>query len=430
VTVILPLPKPGSPPEPTVPVPYRFTLPSGLRVVAVPWGELPQVVLKLVLPVGSMAESREKAGAANLLGRMLTEGTVSLDAQALNARLDRIGAALDVQVSHEFTEIELFLLSEALPAGIPLLAEIVTRPTMPAREFERVRDETIDALIARADEPANVADDRTAEAVFGADHPYGRTALGTTAGLAEVRREDLQLIHHRFYRPEGAFVVAAGQLDVERLADLLTAAFADWQGAPEPVISPAPRAIAAAAGQTIRVAWPDAYQAELRVGALGLPRSSPDWIPAAVANYILGGSTITGRLGANLREQKGWTYGARSAFSAARQAAGWVAETAVEKAVTEAASAELLQEVRRLREEPVADDELQRAHDAIVLSLPRAFETPARVASRFMTLTAFDLPQDYWERLPAAVRTVTTEEVRRVAEKYFAEEGLVRVVVG
>jgi zinc protease len=153
-------------------------------------------------------------------------------------------------------------------------------------------------------------------------------------------------------------------------------------------------------------------------------------VPATVANYLLGGSTITGRLGANLREEKGWTYGVRSGFAAALQPAGWAIETAVDAEVVDAALAEIAGELDRFLAGPVPEEELARARHSLILSLPRAFETPGRVVSRLGTVEAFGLPSDYWETYPARIQEVTADEVLRIARERFDPAGLVRVVVG
>jgi len=184
------------------------------------------------------------------------------------------------------------------------------------------------------------------------------------------------------------------------------------------------------AGRLVYQPWDDAAQSEIRIAGGGMARLDPDWIPAGVTNFLLGGSTITGRLGANLREDKGWTYGVRSVFSAGVVPGGWVAETAVDVGVTADAVSEMLKEMRRLADEPVDDAELRRAKDALMLSLPRMFETPAGVASRLATIEAYGLPHDLWERFPAAVEAVTADDVARMARKHFDPERLVRVVVG
>jgi zinc protease len=427
---VLPPPVLGPPPAPRAPVPERWTMANGLRVAAAPRHGVPQVVLRLVLPAGSSADPPEYRGAASLVGHLVAEGTATLAAEALHARLDLLGAAVHPHVGHDFAEIELVLLSETLREGVGLLAEMAARPSFPEHETERIRAESLDALVARLDEPANVADDRAGREVFGIDHPYGVPSFGTEEGIRAVPREALIDFHSRYYRPGGSFLVAAGEFDLGELRDALDAAFADWTGDAPPTIYPATPPVPAAAGTLVYQPWEDAAQSEIRIAGPGLPRTHPDWIRAGVTNFLLGGSTITGRLGANLREDKGWTYGARSGFSAGVVAGGWIAETAVDAGVTAAAVEEMLKEMRRLGTEPVDPAELRRAKDALMLSLPRMFETPAGVASRLGTIEAYGLPHEWWDRFPAAVEAVTVDDVREMARAHFDPDRLVRVVVG
>lgn len=418
----------GPPPAPRVPEPYRATLGSGLRVIALPRPEVPQVVVRLVLPAGAAADPAAYPGAASLVGTLLTEGTESLDGDALNEALDGLGAAVSTHVAHDYAEVEAAFLTETLGEGLGLLAQLVSCPSFPAHEVERARAETLDMLEAREDEPANLAEDRLSELLYGPGHPYGRLAIGSRPGVAGVSAAALAAFHAARYRPDGSFLVASGAFDPEELTAVLGRAFARWEGRAERVaIPPLAGDPAATRGD---VPWKGAAQAEIRVGGVGLRRASQDWVAAGVANYILGGSTITGRLGANLREDKGWTYGVRSAFSAGAEPAGWAVETAVDVEVAEDALREILGEIERMVREPVPEAELRRAKDALVLSLPRAFETPSRVVSRFTTLEAYDLPRDYWERFPAEVERVTAEEVRRVSAAYLDPARLARVVVG
>jgi zinc protease len=426
--VFLPAPSIGPPPAPRVPRPERYTLSNGLRVVAARMGELPQVVLRLVVPAGAAAEPHGQPGTAAMVGHLLTEGTELHTAQELNARIDYLGALLHAHVGHDYAEAEAVLLRETLEEGIQLLAEVVTRPAFPDAEVERIRNESLDALVARGDEPGNVADDRTSRAVFGAEHPYGRPSFGTAEGIAAVTRDQLVAFHRGHYRPAGSYLVVAGDFEPGALREMLEAAFEGWTGEAPRVEYPADPT--PPAGEVIVVEWEDAAQSEIRIAGLGIDRRSPDWVRGAVANYILGGSTITGRLGANLREEKGWTYGANSAFAAGVARGGWTAHTAVDVEVTGAAVLEMLNEMRRMAEKPVGEGELRRAKDAMVLSLPRAFETPGQVASRLGTLEAYGLEHDYWERYPAAVQAVTADDVQRIARERFHPDRVVRVVVG
>jgi zinc protease len=429
--VLLPAPAIGAPPLPRVPTPERYTLANGLRVVAARMGTIPQIVIRVVIPAGSASEPKERPGTAALAGHLLSEGTELHTADELNARIDYLGAALSTHVGHDYAEAEAVLLRETLAEGIELLAEILTRPSFPPTELERLRAESLDALVAREDEPSNVADDRVSLEVFGAGHPYGLPSFGTAEGITAVTREELAAFHDRQYRPAGSYLVAAGDFDPTELRDLLESAFAGWTGdVPTVAYPPEVDTPPGKAGRRLLEEWEEAAQSEIRIAGRGIDRRSPEWMAGAVANYILGGSTITGRLGANLREDKGWTYGANSSFSAGRARGAWVAHTAVDVEVTRGAVDEMMGELLRMAEEPVDDAELRRAKDAMVLSLPRAFETPSQVASRLSTLEAHDLPRDYWSTYPAAIEAVTADDVRRIAREHFHPDRVVTVVVG
>lgn len=425
----LDLPAVGSPPLVRVPEPRRTTLSNGLRLATVARAGLPQVTLRLTIPAGSAADPLEFPGTASLVGSILTEGTARYSAAELNDRLDSLGASVNVHVGHDFAHIDLVLLSETLREGVDLLAEIAIRPTFPSDEVERVRAETIDMLLARGDEPANVADDRFSVEVFGAEHPYGRLSMGTERGVGNVPRQSLVDFHNRYFRPGESFLVAAGDFDEDELRTALETAFDTWEGAAKGAAAaraePSP-----SDSKRVTVDWPDAMQSEIRVGGLGIARNSSDWIPASVANFILGGSTITGRLGANLREDKGWTYGVRSGFAAGLETGAWAVETAVDVEVADDAVTEIINELTRIVTEPVAKEDLRRAKDAIILSLPRAFETPGRIVSRIAGLMAYDLAETYWETYAPQVEAVTAEEVLKMANRYFHPDRLVRVLVG
>jgi zinc protease len=426
----LPLPEVGAPPVPTVPRPERFTLQNGLRVLAVHRDDLPQVAIRMVIPAGSVMDPADAPGVASLVGALLTEGTDDLSANVLNERIDMLGAALSARVGHDHAEVDLGLLSETLDEGLSLLAAVVSRSAFPERELERVRAETLDALDARLDEPANVADDEASRAVFGADHPYGRLPIGTAEGVSRLKRADLVAFHRSQYRPDGSVLVIGGDLSGPDLRGRLEQAFAGWTGSASSGSYPAAPPALAAGSTLLNIEREEAAQAEIRVAGLGMPRVSEDWVAASVANYILGGSTITGRLGSNLREDKGWTYGVRSGFAAAVQPGGWIVETAVGAEVAADALSEIRKEIEGMVSELVSEEELDRAKEALILSLPRAFETPARVVSRLATLEAYGLDADYWDRFPARVQQVTAADVMRIARTYFAPDQLVQVAVG
>lgn len=424
---VLPPPATGAPPVPRVPIPVRWVTDAGLRVVVVPHRVLPRVAVRLVLPAGSVSDPDPSAGTAALVGSLLPEGTERLSAREFSSRLDALGAAASVSTGHDFSEMSLSVLRETFEPGLALFAEMLLRPAFRAAETERVRAETLDGLAAREDEPANVADDRLAREVFGS-HPYGRLPAGTVESVGRISRDALTAFHAEKYRPVGSILLVSGAIEADEVREVVERELAGWEGEATADAYPAfPEG--RGRGEVARVDWEGGAQAEIRWGGRGMRRADEDWPVGAVANYLLGGSTITGRLGANLREEKGWTYGVRSGFSAGVQPGGWIVETAVDAEVADAAMAEIRGELERFSIEPVEEQELERAKDALVLSLPRAFETPGRIIGRFATVEAYGLEPDYWDRFSERVRRVTPEDVLRVARTHFAPGGLARVVV-
>jgi zinc protease len=310
---------------------------------------VPQVVLRLVLPAGSTVDPAEYPGTASLVGHLLTEGTATLTAEELHARLDLLGAAVHPHVGHDFAEIEMVLLSETLAEGVSLLADVVTRPSFPRRKRSASAPSRSTRWSRGSTSPPTWPTTGRMLEVFGAGHPYGLPSFGTEEGIRTVPREALAAFHASALPPRRRLLVAAGEFDAAELRAALEASFAGGLGrAAPPVVHPPTPEMPARAGKLAFGRWDDAAQSEIRIAGPGLPRRSPDWIAGGVANFLLGGSTITGRLGANLREDKGWTYGARSSFSAGVLPGGWVAETAVDVEVTADAVAEMLREMRRL----------------------------------------------------------------------------------
>ena len=420
-------PAPGTPPRTEIPPALRWRARSGLRVVAIPSPALPVVSVRLVLPsAGASADPAGAPGTASLVTALIGEGTQEHDPDALNEIIDALGVALEAHASHDVAEVSLSSLPEVLDEALPLLAEVARSPSFPDDQVDRARGEVLDALEARSDDPGTVADDTAAASVFGPDHPYGRPVDGTREGVADLTPSDLRDFHAARYRPEGAVLLVAGPIEEFALRPLVDRAFAEWSGSMPP---PAAPKCGKVSGREVRREW-DGGQAEIRLATAGIPRTSERWITAAVTNYLLGGSTITGRLGANLREEKGWTYGAGSALNPARGAGIWMAATAVEATVANEAVRVMLEEVRRLGSEPVTAYELRTAQDALVLSLARAFETVEARTARFASIDVFGLEEDYWERLTHRVRAVSAADVREMARTLLDPDRLIRVVVG
>lgn len=425
-------PEVGAPPVLELPEVKRFQLESGLEVVLVERGGLPLVHLELVAMGGAWLQNG-MAGLADFTLDLMDEGTTHRGTLEIAEAVEDIGAELETGAARDHTWASMNVLTDHLAAGVELLADVVLRPSFPPAELERVRAERLARVLQDADDPRTVADNRFALEVFGEGHPYGDPMLGTPASLQAIRREDVVAYHAAAFRGANARLVVVGQVTEEDLRPLLEEALGDWprEGAawaPPPPAGPAP---ARTAGEIpiVLVDRPGAPQSEIRVGRVGVERGREDEAVLTVLNTILGGS-FTSRLMQNLREDKGFTYGAGSSFVMRRLPGPFVARAAVHTPVTAEAVTEFLAEIRRLRDERVPAEELARARSYVALRLPQRFETLEDVTDRLVEVLLHDLPTDYWETYVPGIMAVTADDVQAAARTWLSDDGMVVVVTG
>ena len=410
-------PVPGEAPEVSLPDPVRRRLSNGLEVILVEQHELPVVDVRLVLRTGGAADAPAQAGRATLLADMLDEGTTTRTALQIADELEYLGAELGTDAAWDASLATLHVLRPRLDDALALMADVILHPTFPDEELERKRAERIATLIQQRDEPRFLASNAFASVLYGAEHPYGISLLGTDASIRALRRDDLLRTYRRYWRPSNAFIVVAGDVTIADLLPMLERHFGEWEDAAvEPATLPAPPA--ARASSVFIVDKPGAAQSEIRVGQIGVARDTPDYFPLLVMNTMLGGS-FTSRLNMNLREEKGYTYGARSGFDQRMSAGPFTAAAAVHTAVTDSAVIEFLREMRRMRDERVSDGELDRAVNYIAYGLARRFETTNDIASNVSEAELYRLGDDYFDTYVSRVRAVTADDVQRVARTYL-----------
>jgi zinc protease len=420
-------PAPGQPPKIVLPGFKRFRLANGLSVLSVRHDDMPEVSARLVLPFGACEDARERAGTALLVARALTEGTAQRSAPEVAEWLDYLGARFSLDVDHDATVLSLHFLSRVTDGAFDLLAEVVAQPAFDAKEVERLREERLDEIASGLDEPRIIANLRMGEASFGS-HPYGMRTGGVEETVREIDAGVLSDYHSRFYRPSGATLILVGDVPQPgELGERLDGAFGAWPGDPAeatPLGEPDP----IAERRLWAVPWPGP-QTEIRVGGLGIARVDPDYPAALLMNAILGG-LFSSRINMNLREDKGWTYGASSRFDARRRTGPFTVATAVDATASVDAVREILAEMERLKSEPPSREEIELAVNALTLSLPRLFETVDQVSGRIAHQVIYGLPDDYWETYTDLIRAVTSADVQRTAERLLATEHSAIVVVG
>ena len=403
----------------------RRTLSNGLQVEFARRTGIPEVSLRLVLEGGAAAETPEHAGLAELTARLLTEGTPGRDAIDIARWLDRLGAAHDASAGYSVGTVSMHFLSDVLEDALEFLASTVIEPDFPDREVVRVRGERLDEIVRQRDDPATVADLALIAELYDGGL-YGRPVAGTEASVSAITRDHVRGFHADRYGPDGALLIVCGDVDLDQLSAAVEHRFSAWTGRSDRLDPPANPTVKG--GDVILIDRPGSSQAEIRVATLGVPYGTEDHHKIIVANATLGG-LFNSRINMNLREDKGWTYGARSAFRFRRGAGPFVARTAVETSVTAAAFEEMLKEIETMRTELVSEEELSLAKNALTLSLPLQFETAAQITSKVSRQRIYDLPDDYWEAYRGEIERVTVEHVRAVCQTHFDRDRLTLLAV-
>jgi zinc protease len=420
-------PKVGPPPVFIMAPIQRFMLTNGLRVALLEKHEVPLVQINLVFSTGSVMDPEGKTGLASMTAAMLMEGAAGRDALALADAIDYLGAQISSSAGLHTSSVSLQTPLTKLDSALALQADIALRPTFPSGELERRRKDRLTTLLQWRDEARAQASVMFSREVYGETHPYGVSAIGDEPAIRSLSVEDLQRFFSRYYRPNNAFLVVVGDVNVQLMKPKLETVFGGWKaGTVAPVPFPA---ITQKEKRTVTlVDKPGAAQTEMRIGRVGSPRVTDDYYALVVLNTIFGGS-FSSRLNQNLREAHGYTYGASSSFAFRLQAGPFLAGASVHTAKTDSALMELLKELDGIMK-PVPAEELDRAKNYVALGFPGDFQTVHDIALRLEEMMMYDLPETYFNTYIGRILAVTKEDVQRVAKKYMDPEKMTVVLVG
>jgi zinc protease len=421
---------PAAQATPKMPSPdvHRRTLPNGLELWVVERHDLPIVNAVLTVRAGAANDGAD-AGLATVTAGLLDEGSTSRSGPGFARAVEGLGIQLNAGAGIERTTVSLQTLTTTADSAFALLGELVAQPAFDSAEFERDRQIRLTALRARRDQPTVVATRVFNAEVYGEDAPYGHPADGTPASLSVMSRADVTGFYRTYYRPGNAVLVVVGDVTLDRAAALATAALGGWQGKAA-VNDPVPVAPRPRPATVYLVDKPKAAQSEIRIGGAGASRTSPDFYPLSVLNIILGGQ-FSSRINLNIREKKGYTYGARSSFSFLRGAGPFMASGGVVTAKTDSSLVEFMRELVDIRgSRPATQAEVNFATGSIVRAYPRRLETNAGVAAELAELAYFRLPPSELVDYQRKITAVTQADVDRVAKRYVQPEHFVTVVVG
>jgi predicted Zn-dependent peptidase len=421
------LPVPGPTPAFPFPAIEKSTLPNGLRVWTMQHTQVPLVAFTLLVRRGASSDPAGQDGLAAVTADMLDEGSGDRSAIEIHEALARLGAQFDTDIGSDATVASVTVLSRFAQTALQLLSDIVVRPAIREEDFLRVRQLRLHRLAQMRDMPGAVADRAFLKILYG-PHPYGHSPAGSEASLAAMRVDDVRAFHARAIRPGAATLIAVGDCDHAAMVGLASDAFADWTGS----VEAEPRdggSLPNAAGLNV-VPRPRAPQSELRIGQVSVARDTPDYHPLVVANTILGGQFVS-RINLNLREDKGLTYGARTAFEFRRHRGPFVLQASVQTSGTAKAIEESLGEIAGIRgPRPVTPAELELGIAALTRGYARSFETGEQLGRAALQLALYDLPDDYFEQFVPTIERVTADDVSRVMARHLDPARLITLVVG
>lgn len=407
--------------------PYELrTLPNGLKVVVVVHPEQPVVSVRLITGAGGAQDPPGKPGVAALVSSLLDQGTTTRTAQQVADAIDSAGGRLTTGLGRDLSFAHVLVMKDGLAFGMNLLADVVRNPAFAAEELDRQRRQTLSALQVSYQDPnylANLVFDRL---VYGAN-PYGEPGNGTPESLPQITRDDLVAFHRAHFAPNNTLMAVVGDVTVAEAVDAVTKAFGDWEKREVPPFNPTepPQP----ARRVIVVDKPDAVQTEIRVGHLGIPRKSTDYMAVDLAVRILGGAGAN-RLHRVLRVERGLTYGASAETETLKRGGQVVAETNTRSDATGEVLRLIVDEYWRLRRERVGEGELSSAKAYMTGNFPLTIETADDIATQVLNALFYDLPLEELQTFRQRVNLVSVDDIENAASKYLRPDRLAVVLVG
>lgn len=412
----------------SLPKAQEASLTNGLRVVLLPSPRVPTFSLQMVILSGGLSDSSGHRGLASFTASLLREGTTKRSSKDIAEQVDALGATLTANsgLATLTSVVNTSGLVENLDQTLDIFADVIRNPSFPQAEVDKYKTRMLSTLQLQKSNPQFLAQEQFSRAIYG-DHPAA--LINPPEGsIKALTAKDLAVFHSTYYRPNNAILAVVGDLTLKEIMPKLEKAFGDWQKGDVPAVAIPPTPSQSAA-RIFLIDRPGSVQTVLILGNLGIERTSPDYFPMLLADRILGGGP-SGRLFLNLREEKGYTYGAYSNFSGSKYRGTWVSSAQVRTEVTDGAMHEFKNELERLRNQKVSAEELDNAKRAIIGSFALSLEQPQTLLQNIVTQKLYNLPADYWDTYPQKVSAISVDDVQRVAQKYIDMDHLQVVAVG
>ncbi|HWZ02885.1 MAG TPA: pitrilysin family protein [Mucilaginibacter sp.] len=415
-------PTPGPAPVLKIKDPVIYKLPNGITVLVVEDHRLPKVTANYMIDASSVTEG-EKAGVLNLMGSMLNEGTKSMPKATFDEAVDKLGANVSLSWNGGYASS----LTRYFKKAFGLMGLGLKEPAFTQESFDKLKSQELTSLKSQARSAKAIAGRVTNALAYGKHHPDGE--FETEESIQKLTLQDVKNFYAKYVTPSRGYLTITGDIKPADAQLLATKVLGGWKGA-KITIEKIPDTPNPAKTEIDLVDLPSAVQSEIHIVNLtNLKMNSPDYFPALIANYILGGGAQS-RLFMNLREKHSFTYGAYSSLGASRLQGMFDASASVRNAKTDSAVTQFLAEINKMRTEKVSDEELKNAKALYAGSFARGLEDPARTATFASNILIYNLPKDFYKTYLQKVNAVTIDDVLRVAQKYMLGDNLRIVIVG
>ena len=419
----------GPAPALKLPAIQKQLLSNGLAVWIVEHHEVPLAQINLIVRSGSAADPIGKYGVGSLTAAMLDEGAGTRSSLDLADAIEFLGANLSTASSFDASSVRMSVPVSKLAEALPLMSDVALRPSFPVSELDRLRKERLTGLLQARDNAGALIQLAFPRIVFGPTHRYGTSANGLPATIEALTVDDLKTFYRSHFRPDNATLLVVGDLTPATALPMLERAFGNWKAdGMAPLVADVPNAPQLTKRQVYLVDKPEAAQSQIRIGWVGVSRSTPDYAVLEVLNTVLGGS-FTSRLNQNLREKNGYAYGASSGFDMRLSAGPFLASAGVQTDKTADALKEFFNELNGILT-PVPPDELAKARNYVALGFPGEFETTSDMARKLEELVIYNLPDTTFSDFVPSVTAVTAADLQRAAARFVQPERMAVVVVG
>lgn len=413
----------------TPPKPDRLVLDNGMVLYLLEDHDLPVFRISARIRTGEIYEPAEKAGLANLVGNVMRRGgTKSRSFEQINEELEFIAASVETQIGRESGSASLSVMKKDIDKGLEIFADVLMNPEFSEEMIRKEKDEILEDIRRENDNPSQIVFREFRKILYKADHPYSRNIKGYKDTIERITRDDMVVFHKKYFHPNNIIMGISGDFDSKEIVERIKIVFSEWKN--EEIHFPEVSAVEKEFKRSINYIYKDVNQATVVFGHIGINRLNEDFFPINIMNFILGEGGFTSRIASKIRSDEGLAYSAYSAFHTPRDLGFFFASCQTKSESTVRAISLALDEVRKIREEQVDDEELELAKDTYINQFIFKFTSSASIVSQMIDIEYEGLPLNYLENYVENIKKVTKEDIARVAKEYLRPDDIKLLVIG